>query len=255
MNSKGVFNRCSLPRLVVESGKRDKQANPSKDVEIPEWQRWKNPKRNDNYKNLRPSKKIKLDPRGDNPRFEGLVKRKPALDSLEEFQRECKRIRPDFEPEVECGENSEGQELLAKTTSNPKPTQNLPKILTENSTLKRGLFSIFTKKCSNEKEEEKQLPKRKSKTKPKPSSKLGDCKQGGVDIRKYLTKPRSLGSLEVVSQRSSKHDRKLGGDYKKDENKLHNTVSEVGGELNQISSNLDSIRAGECEVNIQGTST
>ena len=149
---------------------------------------------------------------------------------------------------MECGENSEGQELLAKTNSNPKPTQNLPKILTENSTLKRGLFSIFVKKCSNEKEE-KQLPKRKSKTKPKPSSKLGDCKQGGVNIRKYLRKPRSLGSLEVVSQR------KLGEDYKKDENKLHNTVSEVGGELNQISSNLDSIRAGESEVNIQGTST
>ena len=70
-----------------------------------------------------------------------------------------------------------------------------------------------------------------------------------MDIRKYLRKPRSLGSLEVVSQR------KLGEDYKKDENKLHNTVSEVGGELNQISSNLDSIRAGESEVNIQGTST
>ena len=131
LNSKGVFNRCSLPRLVVESVKRDTKPNPSKDkdIEIPEWQRWKKPKRNDNNKTMRPSKKIKLDPREgklDNPRYEGLVKRK--IDCLEEFQRECKRLRPSFEPELECEDFLEGMVLIAQASS-PIQNQKLTKIL------------------------------------------------------------------------------------------------------------------------------
>ena len=113
-------------------------------------------------------------------------------------------------------------------------------------TPKIALFLIFNKQHSNEKIE---IPKKKCRSKPKPSSKLDVKKQGGKDIRNYLVKQRSQGSLEVVSQK------KLIEDYKKQEINIHNTVSEVQGGLSQIRGNLESNRAGESgEVNL-GTST
>ena len=243
LNSKGVFNRCSLPRLVVESGKKEIKANSSKNIDVPEWQRWKKPKRTDNDQNRRPSKKLKLDPKDKklvNPRYEGLVKRKTAVDSLEEFQNECKRMRPDFEPELE----SERQELLVKENSTILPNSTLFSTLKmnensiEKSTPEIGLFSIFNKPSNSKK---KQPPKRKIKLKP--SSKLGCNKQqGGRDIRNFFTlKSESQGILEVVNQKQGTN--------------LHNIISEDNEGLSQIRDNSDSNRARESGGVNLGTAT
>ena len=244
LNSKGVFNRCSLPRLTVECGKRESKVNPSPVDATQEWQRWKNSKRNNNDKNRRPSKKIKLDPKEDNPRYEGLTKRKPSssLGSLQQFQRECKRMRPDFEPELECDKYLEGLELiLAKAESN-RPTTKPTKICTEFQTPKVALFPIFKANVSNNKENK--FPKTQNKSKKVLSSKLG-VKKGGQDIRKFLTKRKNPNSLEVGCSQNSEDNRKLGGGHRKQEIRLHNKVSEVNEGLSQIGANLDSIRAGE----------
>ena len=95
----------------------------------------------------------------------------------------------------------------------------------------------------------KKIPKRKCRSKLKPSLKLDVKKQGGIDIRNYLVIQRSQGSLEVVSPK------KLIEDYRKQEINLHNTISEVQGGLSQIRDNLESNRAGESGGVNLGTST
>ena len=245
LNSKGVFNRCSLPRLMVECGKKEVKANSSKDEPTPEWQSWKKPKRINKDRNQRPSKKIRLEPKVnklDNPRYEGLVKRKPTVGSLEQFQRDCKRMRPEFEPELEFDNYSEEQEILAKaigstSTTNPKPT----KILPEFSTPKRGLFSIFTKPNSKEKS---QLPKRKSTVKSrsrKLSSKLGCFKRVGPDIRNFLSQP---GSPEVGYNQNSQDNMKMGGDVQKQGTNLHNNGSDDNEGLDEIKDNYRARESG-----------
>ena len=186
---------------------------------------------------------LKLDPKDKklvNPRYEGLVKRKTAVDSLEEFQNECKRMRPDFEPELE----SERQELLVKENSTILPNSTLFSTLKmnensiEKSTPEIGLFSIFNKPSNSKK---KQPPQRKSKLKP--SSKL-DCnkQQGGRDIRNFFTlKSESQGIQEVVNQKQGTN--------------LHNIISEDNEGLSQIRDNSDSNRARESGGVNLGTAT
>ena len=58
---------------------------------------------------------MKMDPQsmtGDNPRRSRLAKRK-MLESKEEFERECKKLRPDFDPEYECDERMTLQQKVS----------------------------------------------------------------------------------------------------------------------------------------------
>ena len=102
LNSKGVYNRCYLPRLVVEMDRNKKKPEQERtDQDSLEWEESRQ-KRQKEEPTRRPGKKMKMDPTvKDNPRMEGIIKRR-AADSLQEFQQECKRFRPEFDPGEEA---------------------------------------------------------------------------------------------------------------------------------------------------------
>ena len=113
LNSKGVFNRCSLPRLTVEGAmkKDDKEEEGrsglglefDKGDEITGSGILKQKRsRQPNERTQKVRKKLKIDEKTtkeDNPRVEGIAKRREG--PVQEFGNECKRIRPDFSPELE----------------------------------------------------------------------------------------------------------------------------------------------------------
>ena len=185
LNSKGMYNRCSLPRLVVEDDRNKEKPGAGQACDIPEedWRKLDS-KRGpaDNQKGIggRRKKKLKLDDKSlkeDNPRHEGLQKRKMNLET--EFERECKRLRPEFDidrellffanspddernenkkdvPAVQCGKPSNLFDIFLRKTlpkTNPKISTSKPKkskppgpkekSLTHSATQKTDIRSFF----------------------------------------------------------------------------------------------------------------
>ena len=196
LNSKGVYNRCSLPRLtVLDDRKDDKESAPtssSLEFDSDRWlgtRGWDKKRLNQpDVQNRRRMKKLKLDHQAlseDNPRQEGLKKRKICLET--DHERECKRLRPEFEPEQEL--RSLTEELKPTTIQISKPIH---------------FFNIFDK--SNEKLLQKKMfnqPKKSvSKAKLTPRNKkkslTTDATQQGSDIRSYLKQNRSQTAVTAV---------------------------------------------------------
>ena len=118
----------------------------------------------------------------DNPRLEGLSKRKwPVL----EFENECKRIRPNFSPELELEFGSEGQpkEAGAETV---EPS--------------RKMFSIFFKpKDLKTKKSPPKVPKIKKKsTSIRKKSLTTNTSKPGGDIRKYFNRSDVQAATAVL---------------------------------------------------------
>ena len=115
LNSKGMYNRCSLPRLVVEDDwSKDKVAGQACDNQVEEdWKKWKDKRdAQDSHGGGRRRKKLKLDEESqkeDNPRHQGLQKRKPQFET--EYERECKKLRPEFDIDRELLFNNSPDEL------------------------------------------------------------------------------------------------------------------------------------------------
>ena len=122
--------------------------------------------------------------REDNPRKEGIEKRKVYFET--EHERDCKRLRPEFEPEDE----------LRKLTENWRPT-------TVQRSNPSKLFEIFTK---SKKPLFPQQKCKKSKTKSTPSNKKKSlttvAAKPGPDIRNYLKQNQSCEKPAVVQQLS-----------------------------------------------------
>ena len=191
LNSKGVYNRCYLPRLVVECGKKENEKEPlHMDVQ---WQERKQPKRSEHsQRNRRPQKRMKIDIAVDSARQEGLQKRQAAIGSLDEFERECKRRRPDFDPSKE-------EDLWRGDQDNfQQSIKSKPQLI---------FFSIFTKENKKLNNDVMFRSSRKSKVKPKPKSKTktnssqpGESKnatKSKSDIRFFMNEKPSLSNLEV----------------------------------------------------------
>ena len=186
LNSKGVYNRCYLPRLVVELNKNDQSLEKEKAGEkCLEWgeSRWKRQKAEPTR---RPGKRIKMDPtRKDNPRCEGISKRR-AVENQEEFQQECKRLRPEFDP------GEEADRMFSYATKNSTTDKNPIIFFSLFSKSNKSLNNEIMFRSSNNK------PKlTSSKPKPKPKKKVKDLQPGisNLDIRKIFTQ-ESSNSLE-----------------------------------------------------------
>ena len=151
LNSKGVYNRCYLPRLVVEMDRNNKKPEQERtDQDSLEWEESRQ-KRQKEEPTRRPGKKMKMDPTvKDNPRMEGITKRR-AADSLQEFQQECKRFRPEFDP------GEEAEKLLSYATSRCTTAKHNPILF----------FSVFSK---SNKILNNEIMFRSSNSKPKLSS-------------------------------------------------------------------------------------
>ena len=103
LNSKGIYNRCKLPRLTVEGDNQNEIEPGGEDITTTsctiEWEKSRS-KRNSKKQSLRPPKRLKRD-LNSGPRIEGIFKRKEP-GTLQEFNQHCKRLRPSFDPELEC---------------------------------------------------------------------------------------------------------------------------------------------------------
>ena len=89
LNSKGVYNRCHLPRLVVEDNRKNKEGQEAP-INTVVWQdKREYAKRNEPLQHKRQSKKIKIDKENVNPRVEGLEKRKFFCQIIPIFQLIC----------------------------------------------------------------------------------------------------------------------------------------------------------------------
>ena len=185
LNSKGVYNRCYLPRLVVELNKNDQSLEKENAGEkCLEWgeSRWKRQKAEPTR---RPGKRIKMDPtRKDNPRCEGISKRR-AVENQEEFQQECKRLRPEFDP------GEEADRMFSYATKNSTTDKNPIIFFSLFSKSNKSLNNEIMFRSSNNK------PKLTS-SKPKPKKKFKDLQTGissNPDIRNYFAQSSS-NSLE-----------------------------------------------------------
>ena len=194
LNSKGVYNRCALPRLVVECGKSKKQDEGSKNTNIDWVERKKTAKRTEKVEIKKQTKKIKLDKEvtgGRAPRYEGIQKRKrtetktPGSLEVEKFNNQCKKFRPNFDPadEYELEEIRKTKSSLEVVVSQENHSiisiQNLiqkPKSQT--------LFPIFNKiaRSNPTQNKVKSIPKRK----PSKEKALNGSGGGKVDIRVYF---------------------------------------------------------------------
>ena len=123
LNSKGMYNRCSLPRLVVEQqGDRNKDQQ-ERTQDVNEW-----PERS--MKRCMPDsrgkerKRIKIDEeslKGENPRQQGIEKRKSVSVPNTELERELKRLRPEFDIDREVNFICNQERIGALTVENSKP--------------------------------------------------------------------------------------------------------------------------------------
>ena len=141
LNSKGVYNRCSLPRLtVIDDNENKKKAATETNLEFdnekwPGTEGWVKKRFNQpDIQNRGNPKRLKLDQqtlKEDNPRQEGLEKRKIYLRT--DHERDCKRLRPEFEPEEELRKATEVERPNTIQICNPttffnifmKPTKQL----------------------------------------------------------------------------------------------------------------------------------
>ena len=129
-----MYNRCSLPRLVVETDGERKKENQQKNIQdIDEWPEISIKRGMPNVRGRR-GKRLKLDEeslKGENPRQEGIDKRKSIPVPETELEREFKRLRPEFDIEREVKFICNQEEIAPKTDENSKPM---------------NLFDIFKKK-------------------------------------------------------------------------------------------------------------
>ena len=232
LNSKGVYNRCSLPRLAVEiENKTSKeQTDKEKKPDPIMWQCKKRPKRADLEQARRPRKKQRVEKEGGELTIQGVRKRKAAeLKSLDEFNSECKKMRPEFDPELECGNPSQNEDKEAVKNS----------IISTKSKNQIIFFSVFSKsnkelnnqvmfKCSNK-------PKLKSKLRKKKNDSSQTGKGGrGVDIRTFLKPMIKPGEAKQETDRQtntpppSATDRlDLGPELSKSKTKLEQRVGPI----------------------------
>ena len=137
LNSKGVFNRCKLPRLTVEKdeSKEDRTGNQkssfAEDGDSQHRSRL-GQKRSTAVSRSSNPKRMRMDPQTlmeDNPRQAGIAKRKMPGTRME-FEKECKRLRPEFDPEYE---NNEKEAIPLQPKDAPIQSKPIP------------FYSIFTK--------------------------------------------------------------------------------------------------------------
>ena len=254
LNSKGVFNRCSLPRLTVEGAgtKEDKDSEEEggglelefdKGEEITGSDTFHKKRfRPPNERVCKPRKRIKIDKKTtkeDNPRLEGLFKRKwPLL----EFENECKKIRPNFTPELELEFGNEEQpKLHLKVQQGPEVETVKPS---------RIMFSIFDLKART-KNPLKLIKKcqENSKTKSKPPGPIGkkslttNTSKPGEDIRKYFIRSEIQAVTAVVNMNTVPAVLASDSCQQLETNYIRAEVTQgVGGEIESKS------RAGESEL-------
>ena len=205
LNSKGVYNRCHLPRLTVENGtKKEEEAAGSsniKDKSIEDWGQWQDKKSKKRFthpqRETQVPKRIKLDQKQihlENPRLEGVSKRK-NFQSKSEFVQNCKRFRPSFNPEEELEREKEFQNREPTTPRGSSKQQQI------------SFFPIFTKtnqKLKNEKPNTKSKPKFCSRSKRKDKSLISSGGDSNY-LRKWLIPKQAAGSIEPISTNPSNH--------------------------------------------------
>ena len=170
LNSKGVYNRCSLPRLAVECDIKTSKENADKEKTADPimWQNRKQHKRAEVEQARRPRKKQRVE-KEEEVTLQGVRKRKAAeLKSLDEFNSVCKKMRPEFDPEVECDKSSRNQDNRAAKNS---ISSTKSKII---------FFSVFSK---SNKELNNQIMF-KCRNQPKLKSKLNKKKNGSSQTGK-----------------------------------------------------------------------
>ena len=127
LNSKGVFNRCRLPRLTLEDQPKQDRNEAVQNLGINDTEEWH--KQADRRKRKcetreRQAKKVKIDVEAANqPRQEGYSKRK-SYESKNEFEAVCKRLRPEFNPENELEAHQDAPavgEAIKELKSNYEP--------------------------------------------------------------------------------------------------------------------------------------
>ena len=125
LNSKGVYNRCRLPRLTLEDQPKQDRNEEKQKFEIPElenWQKQENRRKRKNDARQSQAKKAKIDPEvAKQPRQVGYKKRK-SFENRNEFESVCKRLRPEFNPEeeYECQQQGVSQAVREAETLKSK---------------------------------------------------------------------------------------------------------------------------------------
>ena len=214
LNSKGVYNRCALPRLVVECGKSKKQEEGSKCNNIDWVERKRTTKRTEKVEISKQNKKLKLDKEitgGRVPRYEGIQKRKrtetrnPGSLEVEKFNQQCKKLRPSFDPAEEYE-----REMIRKTKSSLEEVSKENHSIIPSQNLLQNLFPIFNKIArSNPKQSKvKSIPKRKP---SKEKALNGSGVSGICDIRGYFNAQKTdqgaaqgpEGRIKGISSQSS----------------------------------------------------
>ena len=219
LNSKGVFNRCKLPRLTVEGndieeGRKEKKDENQHENLVEDWPERENRKRG--LQNVRRAdKKAKMDKESDSPRHHGLIKRK-LPENLQQFENECKRFRPSFDPEEECiGLECGNSRLQAVSSKEP--------------IIFFSIFSKTNKKLNNEimfrkppkkipnfsstLNSKKPNPKIQTKIKSKPKNKASNLTniQGQKGIRGYLENVDKLPGTSSGESETKLSEVGLGG--------------------------------------------
>ena len=200
LNSKGVYNRCSLPRLAVECENKTskEQTDEGKGADPIMWQYRKQPKRAVTEQARRPRKKQRIEKEEGEVTLQGLRKRKAEeIRSLDEFNSVCKKMRPEFDPELEC-DNLQDKGTVRNSSISIK------------SKSKIIFFSVFTKtnkELNNQImfKSNKQFEKSKLKFKKRKNGSSQTGKGGrGVDIRTFL-KPVNKPGEAKLQQPTTNH--------------------------------------------------
>ena len=108
LNSKGMYNRCRLPRLMVENQDLDRKneeeiktrRKKQEEKVNQEWRKIEISSKRKPEENRKPAKKTKTENIEEERNTAGKNKRK-QYENRKEFERVCKRQRPNFDPEIE----------------------------------------------------------------------------------------------------------------------------------------------------------
>ena len=230
---------------MVEDNRKKKEGQEETNATI-EWQEKKQSvKRSDPLQPRRPCKKIKIDREEINPRKEGLQKRKVPIGCLEEFQQECKRRRPNFNPaeelesELECDKKMRSPERYQDREGSQQVNKQIFFFSIFSKTNKTLNHEVMFRKSEKAKEKVKAMKKRRKSS----TSSLSKSKNGGQDIRSYMNRTKLINSLEVG--KSAKDNR--SATKPKIEDKLSPACISKQTEVAQLNSNhfssdLDGIR-------------
>ena len=165
LNSKGEYNRCRLPRLVIEHQEEEERCSPEPtNEEVTElWQYPTNRKRGAEKRGRRRgrgetqtySKKMKLETKHI-ARTEGIEKRK-SYQNKRHFEADCKRMRPDF---TQYFNEEEEEEQEAEVDSIPTRAGTVSKTAPK-------MFSIFENSFSKLSSVKENLPRNRNPAKKK----------------------------------------------------------------------------------------